>query len=111
LVGNDTAEPWIWRGEPYLGRGEEQPGQCGSSVCFLPTELGAIELKIRTLNAINERYRALMGLDTSLTKGNAMYQFLHTDLDPLLDRVNQQLALTSEQRAQCGAVQLHHPGA
>ena len=33
MVGNDTAEPWIWRGEPYLGRGEEQPGQCGSSVC------------------------------------------------------------------------------
>jgi hypothetical protein len=31
---NDTAEPWIWRGEPYLGRGEAQPGQCGSSVCF-----------------------------------------------------------------------------
>ena len=33
LVGNDTAEAWIWRGEPYIGRGEEQPGQCGCSVC------------------------------------------------------------------------------
>ena len=29
LVRDDTVEPWIWRGEPYIGRGEEQPGQCG----------------------------------------------------------------------------------
>jgi hypothetical protein len=23
LVGDDTAEPWIWHGEAYIGRGEE----------------------------------------------------------------------------------------
>jgi predicted PurR-regulated permease PerM len=41
-----------------------------------------------------------MGLDRSLTRGNRIYRFLHGDLDPVVDRVNQLLALTPEERAQ-----------
>ena len=67
---------------------------------LMPTETGAVELKVHALYAINERYRTLMGLDASLTKGNRLYQFLHADSDPLLDRVNQLLALMPQERAQ-----------
>ena len=66
----------------------------------MPTETGAVELKVRALYALNERYRTLMGLDATLAKGNRLYQFLHADSDPLLDRVNQLLALTPQERAQ-----------
>ena len=67
---------------------------------IMPTEAGAVELKVRALYAINERYRALMGLDATLAKGNRLHQFLHADSDPLLDRVNQLLALTPQERSQ-----------
>ena len=66
----------------------------------IPTDIQAIELKVEVLHKINERYKALMGLDESLTKGNRVYQLVHRDLDPLVDRVNHQLALTREERAQ-----------
>jgi len=66
----------------------------------MPSETGAVELKVRALYAINERYRTLMGLDATLAKGNQLYQFLHADADPLLYQVNQLLALTAQERAQ-----------
>ena len=66
----------------------------------LPTDTQAIELKVEVLHKINERYKALMGLDDSLAKGNRVYQLVYRDLDPLVDRVNHQLALTREERAQ-----------
>jgi len=66
---------------------------------LVPTQTGAVELKIRTLYAINERYRALMELDPTLTKGNRVYQFVHADSDPLLDRLNELLALTPQERS------------
>jgi predicted PurR-regulated permease PerM len=66
----------------------------------MPTDTQAIELKVEVLHKINERYKALMGLDESLAKGNRVYQLVHRDLDPLVDRVNHQLALTREERAQ-----------
>jgi len=67
---------------------------------IMPTESGAVEFKVRALYGINEHYRSLMGLDATLAKGNRLYQFLHADLDPLLDQVNQLLALTPQERAQ-----------
>jgi predicted PurR-regulated permease PerM len=67
---------------------------------IMPNEAGSVEFKVRALHAINERYRALMGLDATLAKGNRVYQFLHADSDPLLDRVNQLLALTPQERSQ-----------
>jgi predicted PurR-regulated permease PerM len=66
---------------------------------LVPTQTGTVELKIRALYAINERYRALMELDPTLTKGNRFYQFVHADSDPLLDRLNELLALTPQERS------------
>jgi predicted PurR-regulated permease PerM len=66
----------------------------------MPTETQASELKVEILHKINERYKALMGLDESLTKGNRVYHLVHRELDPMVDRVNHQLALTPEERAQ-----------
>ena len=63
----------------------------------VPSDTGMIELRIRALYAFNQRYQALMGLDRSLTRGNWIYRLVHSDLDPLVDRVNQQLALTPEE--------------
>jgi predicted PurR-regulated permease PerM len=66
----------------------------------MPSDTGALELRIRALYTLNQRYQALMGLDRSLTRGNRIYRFLHGDLDPVVDRLNQLLALTPEERAQ-----------
>ena len=70
----------------------------------MPNDTGMIELRIRALYAFNQRYQALMGLDRSLTRGNRIYQWLRGDLDPVVDRVNQLLALTPEERGQFVAV-------
>ena len=67
---------------------------------IVPTETGVIEFKVRALYAINDRYRDLMELDSTLAKGNRLYQFVHADFDPLVDRVNQLLALTPQERSQ-----------
>jgi predicted PurR-regulated permease PerM len=67
---------------------------------IMPTETGAIEFKVRALYAINERYRELMQLDSTLAKGNRLYQFVHADSDPLVNRVNQLLALAPQERSQ-----------
>jgi predicted PurR-regulated permease PerM len=66
----------------------------------VPSDTRMIELRIRALYAFDQRYQALMGLDRSLTRGNRIYQWLRGDLDPVVDRVNQLLALTPEERGQ-----------
>jgi predicted PurR-regulated permease PerM len=66
---------------------------------LVPTEVAAIELKVRLLYALNERYRELMGLDPSLTRGNRLYRWSHADLDPLLNRATELLSLSAEERA------------
>jgi predicted PurR-regulated permease PerM len=66
----------------------------------MPSDTEALELRIRALYTLNRRYEALMGLDRSLTRGNWIYRLVHSDLDPLVDRVNQQLALTPEEHAE-----------
>ena len=66
----------------------------------IPSDTGALELRIRALYTLNQRYQALMGLDQSLTRGNRIYQFVHGDVDPLMDRVSQLLALTPEEHAE-----------
>ena len=53
----------------------------------MPSETGALELRVRALYALNHRYQALMGLDPSWTGGNRLYRLAHRDLDPLMDRV------------------------
>jgi predicted PurR-regulated permease PerM len=64
----------------------------------VPTEIRALDFKTRLLHKVNERYKDLMGLDSSPT-GNRIYQFAHDDLDPIVDRVNRLLAITPEERA------------
>ena len=66
----------------------------------IPTEHKVIELKVHALYALNERYRALMGLDHSPRSGNRLYQLVHTDVDPLMDHINQVLAMTPEEHAE-----------
>jgi len=65
----------------------------------IPSELEALELRVRALYALNHRYQALMELDPSWTRGNGLYRFTHRDLDPLMDRITDVLALTPDERA------------
>ncbi len=65
----------------------------------IPTEIAVLELRVRALYALNHRYQALMGLDPSWTGGNGLYRLTHRDLDPLMDRVSEALALPSDERA------------
>ncbi len=64
----------------------------------IPSEIEALELRVRALYALNHRYQALMGLDPSWTRGNGLYRLTHRDLDPLMDRVSDVLALTPDER-------------
>ena len=65
----------------------------------MPSETDALDLRVRALYALHDRYRALMGRDPSGTGGNSLYRLAHRDLDPLVDRVSELLALTAEERA------------
>jgi len=67
---------------------------------IIPTEPRIIELKVHTLYALNDRYKAWMELDHSLARGNRLYRLLHTDLDPLMDHVSEVLALTPDEGAE-----------
>src|SRR4030095_4173384 len=51
------------------------------------------------LSSRPHRCQALMGLDPSWSRGNALYRLTHRDLDPLMDRVTDVLALTPDERA------------
>jgi predicted PurR-regulated permease PerM len=65
----------------------------------IPNETALLELRVRALFALNHRYRALMGLDASWNRGNGLYRLTHRDLDPLMDRATEVLALTPEEHA------------
>jgi predicted PurR-regulated permease PerM len=65
----------------------------------IPSEAAVLELRVRALYALNRHYRALMELDASWSRGNRLYQLMHRDLDPLMDRVSDVLFLTPDERA------------
>jgi predicted PurR-regulated permease PerM len=67
---------------------------------IMPTEIGALDLKVRAMYKINEGYKNLMGLDQSLTRGNWIYRLAHEELDPIVDQINRLLALTPEEHTQ-----------
>ena len=77
----------------------------------MPTEIGAVELKVRGLYKINEGYKSLMGLDPSLTRGNRIYGLARGELDPRVDWINRLLALTPEETSQFLALRPHGPDA
>jgi predicted PurR-regulated permease PerM len=64
----------------------------------LPSEIAVLEMRVHALHRLNERYRAVMGLDESLTRGNRLYGLLHRDVDPVVDELNDVLALTPDER-------------
>ena len=67
---------------------------------IMPSEIGALEFRVRAMYKINEGYRNLMELDQSLTRGNWIYRLAHGELDPIVDRTNRLLALTPEEYTQ-----------
>src|SRR5215468_5027531 len=66
----------------------------------MPSETGVLELRVRALYAMNHLYQKVMGLDPSWTRGNRLYGLARRDLDPLVDRLSELLALTPDERAQ-----------
>jgi predicted PurR-regulated permease PerM len=77
----------------------------------MPTETGAVELKVRGLYKINEGYKSLMGLDPSQTRGNRIYGLARAELDPKVDWINRLLALTPEETSLFLAARPHGPDA
>ncbi|HEY7518450.1 MAG TPA: AI-2E family transporter [Methylomirabilota bacterium] len=77
----------------------------------IPGEIEGLELRIRALYALNHRYQALMGLDPAWSRGNALYRVTHRDLDPLMDRITEVLALTPDERAAFVASRERRPDA
>jgi hypothetical protein len=67
---------------------------------IMPTEIEALDLKVRASYKINEGYKNLMGLDQSLTRGNWIYRLAHDELEPIVDHINRLLALTPEEHTQ-----------
>lgn len=65
----------------------------------IPNEAAILELRVHAVSALNQRYRALMGLDASWGRGNDLYRWTRRDLDPLMDRVSDALSLTPDERA------------
>lgn len=77
----------------------------------IPDDAGVLELRVRALRNVNRRYKALMGLDPSLARGNRLYRIAHEDLDPLLDRLNRLLALTPEEQSRFLSLHTHSANA
>jgi predicted PurR-regulated permease PerM len=77
----------------------------------MPSEVEALELRVRALYSLHHHYRALMGLDASWTRGNRLYGLVHRDVDPWMDRLTEMLALTPEEHAQFVASQETRTGA
>jgi predicted PurR-regulated permease PerM len=73
----------------------------------IPSEAALLELRVRALYALHQRYQALMGLDPSWSRGNRLYGLTHRDLDPVIDRVSDALALTPDERAEFVASREH----
>lgn len=65
----------------------------------MPSETAVLEMRVHALHRLNHLYRAVMGLDESLTRGNRLYGLLHRDLDPVIDGLSELLALTADERA------------
>ena len=67
---------------------------------IMPTEIGALELKVRAVYKLNEGYKNLMGLDQSRTRGNWIYGLSQGELDTKVYQINRLLALTQEEHTQ-----------
>jgi predicted PurR-regulated permease PerM len=66
----------------------------------IPHQQGRLELRVRVLYKLDQRYQSLMGLNESLTEGNALYDLFGDQADPVMDRIRWDLFLNpKEQKA------------
>src|SRR5262245_2461958 len=63
----------------------------------VPTEIEALDFRTRALHKVNDRYRNLMGLDTS-PRGSRLYRLIQEDVESGMDRISRLLALTADER-------------
>jgi predicted PurR-regulated permease PerM len=64
-----------------------------------PSEEAIAQLKVRAARVTHERYAQAMGLDDAPLVGNHFYRLVHQETDPLLARIDQFLALDSDEGA------------
>lgn len=65
----------------------------------IPNAKESLEIKVRLKYKFNQRFDKMMGIDPATGKGNAFYDFIAHDIDPLRRRINDVLDLTSEEKA------------
>jgi predicted PurR-regulated permease PerM len=63
-----------------------------------PDRQARLEFRVLALYKLNQRYQALMGLDESLTKGNAFYDRFGDDLDRFMWKIRDDLWFTSKEQ-------------
>ncbi len=76
----------------------------------LPNEKDKLILSVRLQYQLNERFKKWMDINENTGQGNALYNYLKDDLDPLLARVNKYLSLTKEQRSLYRRYRYGHKG-
>lgn len=64
-----------------------------------PSEEAIAQLKIRAARVTHERYAQVMGLDGAPFTGNRFYRLVRRETDPLVARIDQFLALDSNEEA------------
>ncbi len=64
-----------------------------------PSEESIAQLKIRAARVMRERYAQVMGLDDAPFTANRFYRLVRQETDPLLARIDQFLALDSNEEA------------
>ena len=65
---------------------------------ILPDEKGKLELRVRIQYKLNEKYREYMGIDSTGTKGNFLYNLAGKEINPLMDNLNTMLMLKDVER-------------
>ena len=64
-----------------------------------PSEKDKLTYAVRVQYKLNQRFKSWMDINETTGQGNALYNYLQDDLDPLMARVNKVLSLTKEQRS------------
>ena len=89
-------------------------GLVGSQIqAVWPDHETRLELRVRALYKLNQRYQALMGLDESQTRGNTLYDRLGDDLDRFMWKLREDLWLNPKEQeafleARAGRVGIRH---
>jgi predicted PurR-regulated permease PerM len=65
---------------------------------IIPDERGKLELRVRIQYKLNEKYREFMGIDSTGTKGNFVYNMVGKEVNPFMDNLNNMLMFSDEER-------------